>query len=402
MKRAIAFLLLVTTLAAAAAAAAARPRDDVRALTRIASRLSGLPVRHRVVVRTVSAAALKAEARTLLDRDYPAAEQAYDETLYRALGLLKPGQSLRPLLLAAATSNVLALYDPATRVLYTRIANGRRPALLHELVRALADQAFDFRRTTALRRTDRDASFAAAAAVDGDATFSTQVLGGRLLATAPRRTTSTADPMTSFLQLEQQFPDTVGMRFAATLHNLGGRSAVFTSLQQLPTTTAQIFHIDDFLMRLPAETVQLPQSAGGFTLQRSDSFGELDVRALLAAFKVPRIDVVGDGWTGGRSGVYVGASGQNAVSLVLSWETEQDAQEWHDALATYVHAAFDAGDAGAPPTAPCASGDTCWSIGGRGLALTVAGTRTAFAIGPDVESADALAQAELGPSLDLE
>jgi hypothetical protein len=394
VKSAIASLLLVLSLAVAAGApAAGPPRGQLAALTRIAAKLSGLRAARPVRVKTLAAGAMKMEAQRLLDRDYPPAQQRDDELLYEGLGLLQPGRALRPLLLAQATSNVLALYDPASRTLYARkVKTQLRQALLHELVRALADETFDLRRTTRLRRTDRDAAFAAAAAVDGDATFSTQVLGGRLLALTPRQTSSTGDPMASFLQLEQQFPDTVGMRFAATLHNLGGNDAVSSALRRLPTTTAEIFHIDDFLMRIAAQPVQLPQSSGGFSLQRSDTFGELDVRALLAAFKVAHVDVVGDGWTGGRSGVYVDPAGRSAVSLVLTWDSEQDAEEWSGALAAYVHAAF---PAAAPATAACASDDTCWSLAGRGLAFAVAGTRTSFSAGPDVATADALAQAEL-------
>src|SRR5581483_10687851 len=170
-------LLLVLALAAAAGAlAAVPPPRDVATVTRVAAKLAGLRVVHRVRVNTLSAAAMKTQARRLLDRDYPRAQQAYDESVYRGLGLLAPDQSLRPLLVAAATTNALGLYDPATRIVYVRRGTPRQ-TLLRELVRALEDQSFDLRRVRVLRRSDRDAALAAAAAVDGEAAFTTQVLG---------------------------------------------------------------------------------------------------------------------------------------------------------------------------------------------------------------------------------
>jgi hypothetical protein len=389
-------LAILLALGAAAGATAAAPPGDVPALTRVASRLTGIQAAHRVTVRVVSASTMTSVAKSLLDRDYPSEQQAYDETVYRALGLLAPTTPLRPLLLRMATANVLGLYDPVEHVLYVRRGSSRRAALLHGLVRALEDQAFDLRRMAGLRRSDRDAALAATAAVEGDAQFASTVLGGRTLAIASRRLAGVpGTPIGNFLSLEQQFPDTVGLRFVSTLHNLGGNKAVFSALKQFPATTEQVFHMDSFLTREPALPVQLPTTVGGFALQRSDTFGELDARALLAVFQVPRLDVAGEGWGGGRSAVYANAAGEKSVALVLEWDTELDAQQWQEAVATYVNEAFDAEAPGFPPTTTCGS-DTCWSVGGRQIAFARNGSRTAVVFGPDVATADAIAAASTG------
>jgi hypothetical protein len=386
-------IALVIALALAAGATAAAPPGEVPALTRVASRLSGIKASHRVTVRVVSVQAMTAVAQRLLDRDYPPEQQAYDETVYRGLGLLGPTTQLRPVLLRIATTNVIGLYDPVNRVLYVRRGSSRRAATLHGLVHALEDQAFNLRRMTGLRRSDRDAALAATAAVEGDAEFASTLLGGRSLAFAPRRLAALpGTPIGNFLRLEQQFPDTVGLRFVTTLHNLGGNRAVFSALRQFPATTEQVFHMDAFLTREPALPVQLPTAAAGFALQGSDTFGELDVRALLAVFQVPRLDVAGEGWGGGRSAVYADAAGDQAVALVLQWDTELDAQEWQEAFATYVNEAFDADTPGFPATTACAV-DTCWSVGGRRIAFARNGSRTAVVLGPSVDAAAALAAA---------
>jgi hypothetical protein len=392
--------LLAAALAVAALVAAtpagAGPPIELPALTRIASKLSGLQSHAQIRVVNESAAGMQRQAERLLDRDYPADEQAYDETLYRALGLLRADEALRPLLAAEATRGVVGLYDPVDRTLYVRSGSTRNAAVLQGLVHALQDQTFDLRRLTWLRRGDRDAAFAAAAAVEGDATFAVSILGGRVLALgrpAPRTTSAYyADPIKPFLALEHEFPFTTGASFVTTLHNLGGNPAVFSALRQFPTTTAQIFHIDSFLAREPSAAVPLPAAAAGFSLVRSDTFGELDVRALLAVFQVPRLDEAGDGWAGGRSALYHDGSGRPASAVAFTWETDLDAQQWQEAAATFVNEAYDADAPGFPPTTPCAA-DACWLVGGRAVASTRHGERTAFVVGDSVSSAASLATA---------
>jgi hypothetical protein len=370
---------------------------ELPTLTRIASKLSGLQSERRVTVVTADAATMRRQATRLLDRDYPADQQAYDETIYRALGLLKAGEPLRPALLARSTSNVLGLYDPVSGTLYVRSGTQRRAALLHELVHALQDQAFNLRRLSALRRGDRDAAAAAAAAVEGDAQWATQLVGG---AGTPSLTTRLLASHSShridlFLELEQQFPYTTGLRFVANLHNLGGNKAVFTALRQFPTTSEQIFHIDAFLAREPAQQVALLPAAGGLSLQRADTFGELDVRALLAVFQVPRLDHVGEGWGGGRTAIYGDAAGHKAVAVVVNWDTDLDAAEWGEAVATYVNEAFEPDIPGFPATTPCGSA-TCWSVAGRQIAFVRNGERTALVFGDSAATAGALAASLAG------
>ena len=89
-----AFALHVVLAAGLAGAALAAPSPagtpiELPTLTRIASRLSGLQAHTRVTVVMRNAAGMRSEAQRLLDRDYPADQQAYDETVYLALGLLQ-------------------------------------------------------------------------------------------------------------------------------------------------------------------------------------------------------------------------------------------------------------------------------------------------------------------------
>jgi hypothetical protein len=381
-------LLCTAALVVAVTPASAGPPLELPALTRIASKLTGLKAKQKVKVVYVSGAALEARALLVLDRDYPRDQQAYDETVYRALGLLSRTEPLRPALIDAQVEGVRGLYDPVTRTLYVRKGADVRQIVLHELVHALQDQTFNLRRLSDLRRGRRDAGLAAAAAVEGSATLATDLVRSPASRTVASHTGSHAR---LFLGLEAQFPYTTGVRFASTLKNLGGDAAVYGSLRRFPETTEQIFHVDAFLARESPAQVALPDVAAGMTLDRADTWGELDVRALLAVFQVPRLDHVGEGWTGGRTAVYRDVAGEQTVAVALDWENETDALQWREAVYTYVNEAFDADTPGFPATASCEA-DTCWSLGEQ-IAFTRDGTRTALVLGRSVSQVAALARA---------
>ena len=379
--------ICILALAFAGTALAAPPRE-LATLTRIASKLSGLPAKRKVNVRVVSGAALERRATQLLDRGYPRDRQAYDQTVYRALGLLPPDGALRPALLRRHVKGIRGLYDPQRRVAYVRRGASRRDATLRVLVEALEDQAFDLRRLAGLRRGNRDAALGAAAAVQGTVAYAH-------LGTSIHLGAGAQKPVDAFVELESEFGQATGARLAERLDYLGGRRAVWSALRRFPETTEQVFHVDAFLARERPVAISLPESAAGLALVRRDTWGELDVRSLLAVFQVPRVDMVGSGWGGGASAVYRGAAGE-AVALVLAWDSEQDASQWAEAVETYANEAFDADTPGRPATTPCRAA-VCWSFADRALAFARTGTFTSLVVGSDVDGAAALAVELLFP-----
>ena len=277
-----------------------------------------------------------------------------------------------------------ALYDPLTRKLYVSRGRASRAAILQQLVNALQDQSFGLGRLRALAGS-RDARLAASAAVTGYAS---------LVAKPPASSLHSGSRLVRFLELENRFPATVGLRFAADLRNLGGNNAVFGALRRFPETTEQIFHIDKLLERERAARIVLPVDAAGLTLTGDDTFGELDVRALLAVFGVPRLDRVGEGWGGGRSAIYRSGPTMAAV-LALDWDSDPDALQWAEAVRSYVDEAFDADAPGLPTPTPCEAA-ACWSRGGHAVAFERVGSRTTLVLGTDVDSSAQLARAILG------
>lgn len=353
------------------AAHAVAPADPA-ALLRVAARLSGLQPKTKVKIVVESPKAFAGRRGRLLDRAYPRRAQQFDEQLYRALGLVGSGRAgLRTALLEMEDTQ--GVYDPRARTAFVRRGAGDRAASIHELVHALQDQHYDLRRLDALR-LDRDASTAAAAAVEGHAGLATRAFGAGGAGVADG-----ASPLHTFLSLERGFRYATGVRFAVTLQNLGGRAAVLGTLARLPRTSEQVFHVDAYLEDEPARAIVLPVDAGGYRLVQDDTFGELDVRALLAVFGVPRLDRVGTGWGGGRSALYRGG-GDDVFAVALDWDTERDAAEWAEAVQLWVNEAFDADEPGLP--APVQDGATLtWTLGGRTIAFRRDGVRTVVALG---------------------
>jgi hypothetical protein len=376
-------LAVLVAALVAVPAAAALDRKQAQALLRVAVKASGLKARTQVKIVVERPVPFAARRVRMLDRAYPRAAQDYDEAVYRALGLVSGGKGvLRKALIE--TENSSGLYDPGTRTAYVRRSSGENASALHEIVHALQDQHYDLRRAYKLPGGS-DAMSAAMAAIEGHAALVTDVL-------VPRSTASHGGAkLTRFVRLQRGFAYDVGLRFAAELRNLGGNAAVRGSLRRFPETTEQVFHLDKYLERERAVPIVLPVDAAGSTLWKASTFGELDVRALLAVFGVPRLDHAGAGWGGGRTAVYRHPGG-DSVAVALDWDTERDALEWLEAVIIYVNEAFDASTPGLPPVTPCAA-TICWQVGGRAIAFTRDGERTALTFGNDLDRAASVARA---------
>ena len=360
--------LVICALLVAPLAAATPPRTSV--LLRLASQRSGLKIRRPVRVASEPTKRFDAHMQRAVDREYPPSVQRLDDAIYLGLGLLPAEHTIRSTLVST-TAQSRAYYDPAARVLRVR----RRPApksneLIHQLVRALVDQNFGLRRIAGLRARDRDAAFAASAVVDGVA-----AAASRIRALPPQ-----GSPLTRFLAVEQSGGLEFGRRLISELRYLGGNAAVATALRKFPRTTEDILHVDKFLEREPALPVLPAVAIADLRLTASETFGELDVLALLRAFDVANADVVADGWGGARVALYSSARGNQAVALILRWDTNDDAAEWREAVPHYVAAAF--------PNVQerlCPVVDHCWLAGDRELATITRGNSSVFASGYEAE-----------------
>ncbi len=254
-------LLLLAALVAAGLSgvppgrSAAAPNDGP-ALLRVASKLSGLAAKRPV--RLVREPLDRFQGRRIANAAgfYPARVRAYDETLYRALGLTAGRGTLSATLVT--TDQRPALYDPAkSRVYAPKRAQADRQGVLEAYVTALQDQHFGVGRRVQSLVGSRDAAFGARGAITG---YSSLV--GARLAPSTRRPQATMPRLARFLALENAFARTVGLRLNADLRNLGGNPAVFTALRRFPETTEQVFHLDKFLERERAAPDRPPGRRG--------------------------------------------------------------------------------------------------------------------------------------------
>jgi hypothetical protein len=356
--------------AALVAPAASASAPSSPALLRRASQLSGLKIRRPVRIVVESGTRFETDVTRALDREYPRGLQQVDDRLYMGLGLLPAQHSIRSTLVTSAALS-RAYYDDGARVLRVRKRPApRRGELLHELVRALIDQNFGLHRTWTLRARDRDAALAANMVIDGVAS----------LASGTRPSATRSSPLGRFLALEQDDGLASGRRLIAQLRYLGGNAAVRTALHTFPPTTADVLHIDKFLQHESAVPVTLPKAIGEFQLSSSETFGELDVLALLRAFDIPNADTVFAGWAGGRLALYTTADGATSVALVVHWDTLDDAAKWRATAPVYVAAAFPDAE-----THLCPAVDYCWLNGDRELASAVKSNVTVLTSGAQGE-----------------
>ena len=367
--------ILVAALVAAPGAVAIDAKQ-AQALLRLAVKATGLTAREPVRIVSEPAVRFRQRRVALFDLAYPRAAQAHDEKVYRALGLLSGGNgTLRKALLALDTR--AGLYDPVAGVAYLQSGKGERAAALRQIVHALQDQHFDLIRVRRLAGS-RDATVAATAAIEGHASL--------LLGALPTPKPGAGSTLNRFLVLEQGFRSALGLRLAADLRNLGGTPAVRSALRRFPATTEQVFHLDKFLQRERALPIVLPAEVEGLRLGSTGTFGELDVRALLAVFGVPGLDAAAAGWGGGRSAVYRDASTE-AVLVSLAWDSEANAAQWETAATAYVEAAFGDGT-----LTECAA-SACRILSGRTIAFDRLGVHTSLVVAADVKHAGELARA---------
>ena len=333
-----------------------------------AAKLSGLTARRPVQTAKVSGTRYDSLVALARAREYPRSLQRLDARLYARLGLITRDVHSR---LASGAQASRAWYDPAARrLLLRRTPSAGRVTVIHELVRALIDQHFGLRRLAGLRARDRDRAIAAQAIVDGTAALASGLRAQELRGTALDR----------FLELEYTAGLGPGRALAAELRYLGGRTALGSALRTFPQTTEQLLHVDKFLERERALAVRMSSQVGSATLLTAESFGELDARDLLQAFRISGAVAAAAGWGGGRLGLYDNGRGDDVAALALRWDTADDAAEWRDAFSAYLAAAF-AGEL----ARDCPPLDHCWS-GASDLTFGTLGETTVFAAGPGAET----------------
>ena len=334
-----------------------QPLDDAAIYRQIAAQVSeirGLDSPDRVEPTVIDRETVTKNLLEEFDTDNPPEQIAVTERIYKALGLLKPDDSLRDLYLELQGSQVIGYYDPTKKELFIVSHDGglgptERLTYAHEFVHELQDLHFDLNGLGLEQLVgDSDLRLARLSLVEGDATSAqTAWMIANLTPEELGQVASEAsDPalleiltrMPSILLETSLFPYQAGATFVAGLKSDSGYAPVDAAYRRLPASTEQIIHPEAYQndeMPIPVSVpANLPERSGtGWSIVAEDTLGELEIRVWLRAGgeagEVAR--VAAEGWGGDRLALIDGPDGASTLIWITAWDTVPDAGEFEAA-----------------------------------------------------------------------
>ncbi len=275
------------------------------------------------------------------DEDYPPEQQAADNALYHALGLLAPDQDYAELQFQLLSSRVLGYYDPVTGsmvvVTDAELTPEAEVSYAHEYTHALQDTTFGTDSLDLDNLDANDAAYAALALVEGDATTAMVLWAIDNLSAAEMLDISQAPvPDTSgvpaWMVRQLEFPYLAGSQFTSLLYARGGFAAVDEAWADPPASTEQVIHFDAYLdneepIPVPASEILLTT---GIEVVMESTFGEAMVSIWLGALGVDGAEAAdaANGWGGDGITVLESPTGDVAVELRLDFDTPADADQF--------------------------------------------------------------------------
>jgi hypothetical protein len=353
--------------AAAAGAAAAAPQLDLKRLEAAAATVRELPFRAPVEKLFVSREAALPLLAEQVDEDLPEGGSAAEQRLLAELELLPFEYPLRTKLLALLEEQVAGFYDPRARRLvvvegmdeqFAGMAELMLPAVYgHELLHALADQHFDFRRLILQPEADGwdDVVMARRALAEGDATLGMLIMIFRQqgLEMTPE-SLPTGDALRALVRTTVAFPELeqappylkalliepylLGLEVVGDAWKRGGWKAVDALWAAPPVSTEQLLHPqrrgDEPTI---VEPPPLPDGTQVVTLMQ---LGELGLRQWLEPRIGPdRAALAADGWDGDMVRMVRDADGRERIEIFTTWDTEAEADEFVVAADTWLRKA---------------------------------------------------------------
>lgn len=334
--------------------------------------------------------------------DYPKAEADRDARALSALGAVPPGTDLEREVTDLLEAQVVGFYDTETKELVVRaedVEDGldavERLTLVHELEHALADQALDLPDLDDPAPGEEDATSAALAVVEGDASLATEMFAARGLTAAEQLSLLSAETGARglaeapyHLARSLLFPYAEGKEFVCGLFAEGGWEAVDAAYADPPTTTAQVLFPDRYRR---AEEAAAPSPPGELPAAWEPAypvaFGAAD---LLFLFEAPGGDPAralddpldrAAAWAGGT--VHVWERGSETATALLLVEREGEPSLCRSVAAWY-RAAFPESEVG-PAEGAVMSADGP----DQDAVLRCAGEEVRLGTGPDPTAAEA-------------
>jgi len=334
-----------------------QPLDDAAIYRQIAAQVSeirGLDSPDRVEPTVIDRETVTKNLLEEFDTDNPPEQIAVTERIYKALGLLKPDDSLRDLYLELQGSQVIGYYDPTKKELFIVSHDGglgptERLTYAHEFVHELQDLHFDLNGLGLEQLVgDSDRRLARLSLVEGDATsaqtawmianLTPEELGQVAAEASDPALLEILTRLPPVLLETSLFPYQAGATFVAGLKSDSGYAPVDAAYRRLPASTEQIIHPDAYQnaeMPIPVSVpANLPERLGtGWSIVAEDTLGELEIRVWLRAGgeagDVAR--VAAEGWGGDRLALLDGLGGASILVWITAWDTGADRGEFEAA-----------------------------------------------------------------------
>lgn len=315
---------------------------------------------------TIDEEALKALSAADFDKDNPADYVAANERLYKALGLLPEGDTLKGLFLELVGSQVAGFYRPDAKKLYVVSRSGAvdgadKVTFAHEYDHALQDANFDVFSDPEALRDQTDEALARAALFEGDATLlmsywaipnlTPAELQDVVAAGSDPEATAILARTPKILTESLLFPYNFGVLFVQPIQTAGGWAAVDALYARLPRSTEQVMHPEKYEAGEAPIAVTLPPDLAtrmgkGWSVAFEDTWGEFQTGVWLRESGVAAAvaNEAAAGWGGDRLAVLSGPDGAWAVVLDTAWDSDADAIAFLDGAQVAVNGLANAAD----------------------------------------------------------
>ncbi len=279
-----------------------------------------------------------------------------NERLYRLLGLIPAGTSLKDLYLKLLSSQVAGYYDSDTKELYVVSKSGaigptEKVTFAHEFDHALQDQNFGLSKLQLDSIGEGDRSLARLSIPEGDSTelmtewASTNLTPAELMqmigeSTDPEQAKILAE-MPDILKDSLLFPYTSGLDLVRSIRMAGGWPAVASLYADPPASTEQVLHPEKYTSHEAPVAVTFPKDlakrlGAGWKVDYQDTLGEFQLAEWLrSAGKVPAAtaSAAAAGWGGDRVAL-VGNGDRSGVVIDTRWDSPAEASEFAAAAQT--------------------------------------------------------------------
>ncbi|HEU4480569.1 MAG TPA: hypothetical protein VFS18_01675, partial [Actinomycetota bacterium] len=338
---------------------AADLEEEVDRMSERVERLRALEFEKDVTIDLARPDEVAERVQELQLENYGVRQRERDEQTLLALGAIPEGTDVEDLLEDLATG-ILGFYVPEDEELMVGsgaddLTVNARLTLAHELEHALADQTFGLPLEDNVPGRELDASLAARALIEGDATLLTQHYAMTSVTTeeandllddpALQAAIDAGERLPHAIRRASEFPYVQGLAFVCDLYGEGGWDAVDAAYEELPTTTAQIMFPERYRSGEGAIEPEPPGEVReeGWSLGDRSAFGAADLMLLFEApgndtdAALPSALTAASGWAGGTLHLWEGAG---EVALGVSLVERENGDRLCASMQTWYQRAF--------------------------------------------------------------